>query len=263
MCNKAFSAMIPIQKTISPAIDMTVFIVPGPLRYSSSSYDDMDSLSDRDLSCGQLRPGPMCSASINESKLFFLMDDVELSRLHFSSGDMCRRGKYIHGAEPPVKKEDKVLVAVIVGSLTSTNPFGHVAISIQGHGTYSFGTNTVPGESLSKYLAKQGGYRSSIVYTIETTEVQASAILRTIKSFVGMPLPDPIKDPRGFADTCATRTIKALEAGGYTNPKPTFFGNSPSIFPGDAANYGRQYGTPTKLPKGADVPDIFSIFEKK
>ena len=176
---------------------------------------------------------------------------------------MCRKADYQQVNKEATEKSDKVLVAVIVGGKTSGNPFGHVAIAIEGHGTYSFGTKTQPGQSLSDYLAKQGEYRSSVVYTIETTEKQAQAMVQTIKSFVSKPLPDPTKDPRGFADTCATRTIKALEAGGYQNPKPTPFGSSPSMFPRDAANYGREYGTSQQLKMGAPVPDLFKKFDKK
>ena len=238
---------------------MTLFIIPGPVCSESYKFKTLGS----NLSQSHMRPGATCAASDYKNKNLSLIDEVALSPLKFTNGQMCRRDNYLNENNPLIEKEKKVSVAVIVGGFTNTNPFGHVAIAIEGHGTYSFGTKTVPGEGLRSYLAKQGEYRSSVVYSIETTEAKAKAILQTIKSFVGKPLPDPTKDPRGFADTCATRTIKALEAGGFKNPKPTLFGTSPSMFPRDAANYGREYGKSTQLEKGMSVPDIFEKFDKK
>ncbi|QNP47882.1 hypothetical protein [Diaphorobacter aerolatus] len=244
-------------------IAMPIFITPGPLCSSSSQFKALGSQGNRDLAHPQLRPGPICASSTYEPKRLSLVDEVNLSPLQFTSGKMCRRDEHLLGFLPTVEKEKTVLVAVIVGGLTSTNPFGHVAIAIEGYGTFSYGTDTPAGTGLSDYLAKQGGYRSSVVYSIETTEARAQLIAARAKSFVGKKLPDPTKDPRGFADTCATRTIKALEAGGYSNPKPTLFGSAPSMFPRDAENYGREYGTQLQLKKGDTVPDIFKKFQKK
>lgn len=244
-------------------MDMTIFITPGPLCASSSQFKSQSTLGNRQLAPMQFKPGSMCAASGYEKIRLDLIGEVDLTPLQFTSGQMCRKADYQQVNKEATEKNDKVLVAVIVGGLTATNPFGHVAIAIEGYGTFSFGTDTPAGTGLGDYLAKQAAYRSSTVYTIETTEARAQLIAARAKSFVGKKLPDPTSDPRGFADTCATRTIQALEAGGYSNPKPTLFGSAPSIFPRDADNYGREYGTQLQLKKGDGVPDVFRKFQKK
>ena len=139
---------------------MPLFISPGHLCSSKTQFRSIGAPANRDHSNLSLRPGPICTASFHRAAQFELAPVVDLLPLQFTSGQSCRRLTYSDAFERSVKKEAKVLVAVIVGGNTSANPFGHVAIAIEGYGTYSFGTKTMAGTSLSEYLAKQSEYLS-------------------------------------------------------------------------------------------------------
>ncbi|MEX1829124.1 RHS repeat-associated core domain-containing protein [Luteibacter sp. CQ10] len=66
---------------------------------------------------------------------------------------------------------------VLVGNGTVTNPFGHVALAFTGKGVFSHGTGTKFGSSLTTYLEKQGQYRSTTAYVINTTPEQEKTMM--------------------------------------------------------------------------------------
>jgi hypothetical protein len=175
------------------------------------------------------------------------------------TGDRNRAGPRQTNKSMPYDEKSSS-VAVVVGGATSGNPFGHVALAIQGHGVFSFGTKTPMGSDLATYLRKQSEYRSSIVYVIPVTPDQAQTMANYMRSQESIPLPDPLSNNRAFVDTCAARTIGALMAAGFKDPMPTLFGPDPSIFPRSAANFGREYGTAHKIPQGGQVPESFDVF---
>ncbi len=68
---------------------------------------------------------------------------------------------------------------------------------------------------MTDYLGKQSGYRDTTVIIIPTTPEQEAKMIESLKSWEGVPLPDPLRSPGQAAnDTCATRTNQALNAGG-------------------------------------------------
>jgi len=148
--------------------------------------------------------------------------------------------------------------AVVVGGATSTNPFGHVAISFTGKGVYSFGTGTLRGSSFTDYLSAQASYRNSTVYILNTTAEQEALMLAELQRYESKSLPNPFKDLIGaIEDTCATRTQSALEAGGIVSPLLPFH----SPFPVDTAALAMLNGaTQTSIPQGGHIPDEFSKF---
>lgn len=208
-------------------------------------------------------PGPLGTTPDSKSQINNLFPTLDSTPPHFLPGPICYRDTPLQLSTEPIEAKKKIHVALIVGGATTDNPFGHVAIAIEGHGTYSYGTNTAPGSSLTKYLSQQNKYRYSIVYTMQTYEEQAQLMVNYLLEQFKKPLPNPKKDPKGFVDTCASRTISALNLAGFSNPKPTPFGEGPSIFPRDASNYGRAYGEANKISREKDIPLFYQKFDSK
>ena len=93
----------------------------------------------------------------------------------------------------------------------SINIFGHAAAATSGQGVYSFGTTTKTASSFSDYLAKQAGYRDSMVYVLSTTPEQEKLIndyLRPLKDNL------PAVPGKDSGDNCAARTNEALKKAG-------------------------------------------------
>jgi RHS repeat-associated protein len=93
----------------------------------------------------------------------------------------------------------------------SINIFGHAAIATSGQGVYSFGTTTDPASSFSDYLAKQAGYRDSMVYVLPTTAKQEKLINDYLSQLQDKLPAVPGKDS---GDNCAARTNEALKKAG-------------------------------------------------
>lgn len=93
----------------------------------------------------------------------------------------------------------------------SINIFGHAAVATSGQGVYSFGTTTSPASSFSDYLAKQAGYRDSMVYVLPTTPEQEKLINDYLSSLEDNLPAVPGKDS---GDNCAARTNAALKKAG-------------------------------------------------
>lgn len=90
------------------------------------------------------------------------------------------------------------------------NPFGHAAIAFTGQGVFSFGTKNphLGKESLKKFMLKQQNpRRESILIVLNTTPAQEKKMAAYLKSMKGKALGE-------LNDNCATRTLKAVQAGG-------------------------------------------------
>lgn len=70
-------------------------------------------------------------------------------------------------------------LAVIYGGSRgdSGNPLGHIAIAVEGHGLYSFGTNPPLGSSITDYVNDQKSQRDMAVVTIPTSPARNKAVL--------------------------------------------------------------------------------------
>lgn len=131
-----------------------------------------------------------------------------------------RLNRYAYGLNNPYRfiDRDGRETVVLVGSGTSSNWLGHVAIGFTGQGVYSYGTSTDLGSSLTGYLGKQAAYRDTTVYTLNTTPDQENKMQAEIMKYEKTPLPNPRTNLKGaWNDTCATRTQNALEAGGVSS----------------------------------------------
>ena len=151
--------------------------------------------------------------------------------------------------------------AVMIGGPTSSNPAGHVAIGFTGQGVYSYGRGTSRGSSLTDNLGKQSGYRDTTVIIIPTTPEQATKMIESLKSWEGVPLPDPLSSPGQAAnDTCATRTNQALNAGGIRSsiqPPGNPFPYSTGVIAGP---YGK---SELSIKKSNPVPATLKAFDRK
>lgn len=122
---------------------------------------------------------------------------------------------YEYVANNPVNLWDPLGLetAVQIGARApgSINVFGHAAVATSGQGVYSFGTTTKPASSFSDYLAKQAGYRDSMVYVLPTTPEQEQLINDHLS-----PLKDnlPAVPGKDSSDNCAARTSDALKKAG-------------------------------------------------
>jgi hypothetical protein len=159
-------------------------------------------------------------------------------------------------------------IVVIVSAHVSDNPFGHVAIALEGKGIYSYGTGTPPvggkGTSIKTYLKIQTKRRSSTAFFIRVTDKQLDDMFSYL-SKLPPTLPDALKHPD---DTCASRTNEALLIGGFDDPRRDpisliFFPKNSSIFPADSYVIGKSYAQEIiNLPQGNPYDESrFSKFE--
>jgi len=167
---------------------------------------------------------------------------------------------YFYAGGNPVNSVDPLGLetAVIYGSPTAGNPFGHVAIAFSGEGVYSFGTNTPLGSSLVAYLSNQAAYRSSDVLILSTTPAQERRMIEELRRLGNVPLPDPRRDILGAAtDTCAVRTGAALSLVGIRSR----FASSTSPYPADIAMIAGQQAIRTyPIARGSSVPSGLGSF---
>lgn len=140
-------------------------------------------------------------------------------------------------------------IAVIWGQRRdgSWNPFGHVALAIEGHGTYSYGNDTPLGSDATEYVASQSRVRDQVIITIPTTPEQDKAAYQYLQQFTDNNAVD-------WIDNCACRTQGALEAAGIPRSAWTLG----PVLPVDATLQGASApgAAGTFLPKGGRLPDM-------
>jgi hypothetical protein len=150
------------------------------------------------------------------------------------------------------------------------NPVGHTAFAVTGHGVFSSGNSTKPGEKITDYILDQARNRDTTVTIIKTTPEQDKAAVDRYMQ---------IRTERGerlsYPDNCAGRTNQALDAAGIPAITPPLGnGNSyyaptpdPSI-PGSAGERAQEYNlqqtgnsNSIEVPKGTtDVPSALNQF---
>jgi len=154
-------------------------------------------------------------------------------------------------------------IAIIVGQQRegSINVFGHVAIAIEGHGVFSFGTETPPGTSISDYLADQTPFRDNEIFIFQTSKKQDEAAHKRLKEMA-----DDLNSLSG--DTCATRTNGILKDyyGFDTEPPPQMeilpwhARSFPSIASGAAHKRLEIFGGEVvRIPQGFQGPLSWSV----
>jgi hypothetical protein len=141
-------------------------------------------------------------------------------------------------------------LAVIFGGNRggSGNPLGHIAIALEGHGVYSFGTKTPLASSATDYVNSQKTQRDVTVVTIPTTPEQSKAALDYLQQY---------NDPEGIDkfDNCANRTGTALMRAGIL-PDPELLTFPP--FPSNVLFQARSAAgaSETYIPRNGSPPEL-------
>ncbi|MFN5869359.1 MAG: RHS repeat-associated core domain-containing protein, partial [Akkermansiaceae bacterium] len=137
-----------------------------------------------------------------------------------------------------------------IGLGTSSNPFGHAAIGTTEGGTFSFGTGTEWGSSFSDYIRSQDSYRTSEIFTLQTTPAQEKSIREFLEKYKNKRLPSVTDEPsKAMNDNCATRTAGALNAAGINVGNPSTPGQLQAAlrklyYGGQATSAGSGTGNP-------------------
>jgi RHS repeat-associated protein len=153
--------------------------------------------------------------------------------------------------------------AVVFGGPVHDNPFGHIAIGFTGRGIYSSGTGVdhAYGTSFTDYLAFQATYRDSAVVIIKTTPEQEAMMIEKLLEYEPNPMPGL---PGAITDNCATRSMRAMLAGGLVSTLlqaiiPSYVPLSP--FPRDAFEHALRFADDTiYIPRDGVILDNFSPF---
>ena len=115
------------------------------------------------------------------------------------------------GANPVTRidPDGRDIVVISSGPIPS-NPFGHVAIAVTGHGLYSKGTgNYRPGSDPAAYIANELSRRQVDLTRLRTTPAQDQAAIRAFMREYGKPYDL-------MSASCTTAVREALEAAGFT-----------------------------------------------
>jgi len=147
--------------------------------------------------------------------------------------------RYSYADGNPVTNSDPsgLDVAIIVGGRRegSYNVFGHVAIAIEGHGVFSFGTSTPPGQNLGDYLGTQTPFRNQVVFIAQTSKQQDTAAVAYLRR-----MRDDLNTLAG--DTCATRSGNVLGDIYGFEPLPEYGGyRIPNYLPDETAQRVREH----------------------
>jgi RHS repeat-associated protein len=145
-------------------------------------------------------------------------------------GDPRRWNRFAYTVNSPLVFTDKtgLDIMVIENHSTKGNPIGHTAIAITGHGVYSMGNaestdrsdrkvrNNIVGGSVSEYINREAGRRSTTIIIIKTTPEQDAAALKQLRKDAN----DPRQLTKGdiASENCSTRSNAALDAAGITTP---------------------------------------------
>jgi hypothetical protein len=159
---------------------------------------------------------------------------------------------YAYVGNDPVNNIDPSgldLIVITGGYRGGLNPFGHVAVGVQGGGMASYGNGFNIGSSVLDYLLSQSADRDQLVTIIPTTPEQDEKARQYMKDH-------PDWNSIGKFDNCANRSNQILDAAGV--PNRGF--NLPNIVAADAINAD---GSKTYyIPKGSPLPpDILDILE--
>jgi RHS repeat-associated protein len=131
-----------------------------------------------------------------------------------------------------------------------SNPAGHTAVAISGHGVYSYGNSTKLGSSIQDYLNRDAPNRNTVVYVIATTLAQDQAALRAVVPPGGMGV---------VTDNCASRSNKILDAAGIPYPSSAIDPATPALFPSNlpgtaGARAAWSGATMYRIPQGGSIP---------
>lgn len=115
---------------------------------------------------------------------FSVNDDRADSGLFISCDPTGHRGNldlYAYATNPVTFVDPSGLdIAIIVSGPVETNPFGPVAIAVEGGGVYSFDTGTPFGSDFGPYLDSQVERRYLEVLVLETTNEAVAATTRRL-----------------------------------------------------------------------------------
>lgn len=132
---------------------------------------------------------------------------------------------------------------VIGGGIRSwTNPFGHVALAISGHGMFSYGNNTPLGSSVTDYVQSQSQSRNQLITLVPATASQ------DMRAAHYLALNHPEMNDVGKLDNCAVRVNEGLMAGGLPSletPFPGGLSRAAGTLPGAQTFF---------IPQGGPIP---------